>query len=170
MITQRAADIRPFIVMDVLEAAQAMERNGEDVIHLEVGEPDFDTPECIKVAGIRALHEGKTHYTHSLGLLELREAICDHYRQRYGVTVSPEQVIVTSGTSPAMMILFSTILERDDEVIISDPHYACYPNFIRFFGGKPICVPVFEDEGFQYTPAAIREGMNRLESYLKEIR
>ncbi|MCG2739865.1 MAG: aminotransferase class I/II-fold pyridoxal phosphate-dependent enzyme [Syntrophaceae bacterium] len=57
----------------------------------------------------------------------------------------------------AMMILFSTILEQDDEVIISDPHYACYPNFIRFFGGKPICVPVFEDEGFQYTPAAIRE-------------
>jgi len=157
MITQRAADIRPFIVMDVLEAAQAMERNGEDVIHLEVGEPDFDTPECIKAAGFRALHEGKTHYTHSLGLLELREAICDHYRQRYSVTVSPEQVIVTSGTSPAMMILFSTILERDDEVIISDPHYACYPNFIRFFGGKPICVPVHEDEGFQYTPAAIRK-------------
>ena len=93
LITQRAADIRPFIVMDVLEAAQAMERNGEDVIHLEVGEPDFDTPECIKMAGFRALHEGKTHYTHSLGLLELREAICDHYRQRYGVTVSPEQVI-----------------------------------------------------------------------------
>ncbi|MCG6537478.1 MAG: aminotransferase class I/II-fold pyridoxal phosphate-dependent enzyme, partial [Syntrophales bacterium LBB04] len=157
MITRRAADIRPFIVMDVLEAAQAMERDGEEVIHLEVGEPDFDTPECIKAAGFRALREGKTHYTHSLGLLELREAICDHYRQRYGVTISPEQVIVTSGTSPAMMILFSTILERDDEVIISDPHYACYPNFIRFFGGKPICVPVHEDVGFQYTPAAIRE-------------
>ncbi|MEI7672577.1 MAG: pyridoxal phosphate-dependent aminotransferase, partial [Deltaproteobacteria bacterium] len=64
MITQRAMEIRPFIVMDVLEAAQAMERNGEDVIHLEVGEPDFDTPECIKEAGLRALHEGKTHYTH----------------------------------------------------------------------------------------------------------
>ena len=156
MITRRASDIRPFLVMEVLEAAQGMERNGQNVVHLEVGEPDFDTPECIKAAGFRALREGKTHYTHSLGLPELREAICDHYRQRYGVVVCPEQIIVTSGTSPAMMILFSTILERDDEVIVSDPHYACYPNFIRFFGGSPVCVPVFEDEGFQYTPAAIR--------------
>jgi (5-formylfuran-3-yl)methyl phosphate transaminase len=161
LINQRAAEIPPFIVMDVLEAAQAMERNGENVIHLEVGEPDFDTPECIKAAGVRALLEGKTHYTHSLGLLELREAICDHYRQRYGATVSPEQVIVTSGTSPAMMILFSTILEPEDEIIISDPHYACYPNFIRFFGGKPVCVLVHEEEGFQYTPSAIREKINR---------
>ena len=157
MIYPKSGRHPPFIVMDVLEAAQAMERCGEDVIHLEVGEPDFDTPECIKAAAFRALNEGRTHYTHSLGLLELREAICDHYRMRYGAAVSPDQVIVTSGTSPAMMILFSTILEQDDEVIISDPHYACYPNFIRFFGGKPVCIPVHEDEGFQYTPPAIRE-------------
>jgi aspartate/methionine/tyrosine aminotransferase len=160
MIAQRAKDIRSFIVMDVLEAAKAMERDGINVIHLEVGEPDFDTPECIKAAGLRALQEGKTHYTHSLGLLELREAICEHYRRRYGVTVSPEQIIVTSGTSPAMMILFATILDPDDEVIIPDPHYACYPNFIRFFGGKPVCVPVYEEEGFQYAPEAIREMIN----------
>ena len=125
---------------------------GEDVIHLEVGEPDFDTPECIKEACIRALHEGKTHYTHSLGLLELREAICEHYLKRYGVVVSPDQVLVTSGTSPAMMILFATLLEKGSEVIISDPHYACYPNFIRFFEGSPVCVPVHECDGFQYTP------------------
>jgi aspartate/methionine/tyrosine aminotransferase len=157
MITQRAAEIDPFIVMEVLEAAQAMERDGVDVIHLEVGEPDFDTPDCIKEAGFRAIREGKTHYTHSLGLRELREAICDHHAQRYGVTVSPDQVIVTSGTSPAMAILFSALLEQGDEVIISDPHYACYPNFIRFFGGTPVCIPVYEEEGFQYTPAAIAE-------------
>ena len=88
-VSQRAREITPFIVMDVLEAAQAMERAGEQIIHLEVGEPDFDTPECIKEAGIRAIREGKTHYTHSLGLLELREAICAHYRQRYRVELSP---------------------------------------------------------------------------------
>ncbi|MDA8124504.1 MAG: pyridoxal phosphate-dependent aminotransferase [Deltaproteobacteria bacterium] len=156
MLTRRAAEIPPFIVMDVLEAAQEMERNGEQVIHLEVGEPDFDTPECIKEACCRALKEGKTHYTHSLGLLELREAICDHYLTRYGVTVSPDQVLVTSGTSPAMLILFAALLERGSEVIISDPHYACYPNFIRFFEGTPVCVPVREADGFQYTPDAIR--------------
>jgi aspartate/methionine/tyrosine aminotransferase len=157
MVTTRAAEIPPFIVMDVLEAAQEMERAGEDIVHLEVGEPDFDTPECIKEGCIRALREGKTHYTHSLGLLELRESICNHYHERYGVTVSPDQVLVTSGTSPAMMILFATLLEKGSEVIISEPHYACYPNFIRFFDGSPVCVPVQECDGFQYTPAAIRE-------------
>jgi aspartate/methionine/tyrosine aminotransferase len=143
--------------MDVLEAAQEMERNGEEVVHLEVGEPDFDTPDCIKEGCIRALRDGKTHYTHSLGLLELREAICEHYRERYGVSVSPDQILVTSGTSPAMMSLFATLLEKGSEVIISDPHYACYPNFIRFFDGSPVCVPVEECDGFQYTPEAIRE-------------
>ena len=157
MITTRASEIPPFIVMDVLEAAQELERAGEDVIHLEVGEPDFDTPECIKEACRRALRDGKTHYTHSLGLLELREAICSHYHARYGVSVSPDQVLVTSGTSPAMMVLFASLLEKGSEVIISDPHYACYPNFIRFFEGSPVCVPVEECDGFQYTPAAIRE-------------
>ncbi len=156
-LTKRALEIPAFIVMDVLEAAQEMERSGEDIVHLEVGEPDFDTPECIKEGCIRALRAGKTHYTHSLGLLELREAICAHYQERYGVTVSPDQVLVTSGTSPAMMSLFATLLEKDSEVIISDPHYACYPNFIRFFEGTPVCVPVAECDGFQYTPAAIRE-------------
>ena len=157
MITKRATQITPFIVMDVLEKAEEMQRRGQDVIHLEVGEPDFDTPECIKEACWRAIRDGKTHYTHSLGLAELREAICEHYFNRYGVTVSPDQVIVTSGTSPAMLILFATILERGDEVIISDPHYACYPNFINFFEGAPVCVNVYEDDGFQYTPDAIKE-------------
>jgi aspartate/methionine/tyrosine aminotransferase len=160
-LTKRAREIPPFIVMDVLEAAQALERRGESVIHLEVGEPDFDTPECIKEACIRALRDGKTHYTHSLGLLELREAVCEHYLARYRVTVSPEQVLITSGTSPAMLILFATLLARGSEVIISDPHYACYPNFIRFFEGLPICVPVDECDGFQYTPEAIRQRVTR---------
>jgi aspartate/methionine/tyrosine aminotransferase len=157
VITKRAMEIPPFIVMDVLEAAQDMERNGEHVIHLEVGEPDFDTPTCIKEASMNAMRHGKTHYTHSLGLIELREAICEHYGKRYGVAVSPDRVIVTSGTSPAMLLLFAALLNRGDEVIISDPHYACYPNFIRFFEGCPVCIPVHECEGFQYSPDAIRE-------------
>jgi (5-formylfuran-3-yl)methyl phosphate transaminase len=157
MITKRASEINPFIVMDVLEKAQEMQRKGENIIHLEVGEPDFDTPECIREACYRAIRNGETHYTHSLGLLELREAICEHYFDSYNVSVSPDQVIVTSGTSPAMLILFAAILERGDEVIISDPHYACYPNFIRFFEGVPVSVNVYEEEGFQYTTEAIKE-------------
>ena len=156
-VSQRAREITPFIVMDVLEAAQALERAGADVVHLEVGEPDFDTPECIKEAGIRALREGRTHYTHSQGLLELREAICGHYGRRYGVELSPEQIVVTSGTSPAMFMIFSALLEPGEEVIISNPHYACYPNFIRFAQGRPVMVPVREEEGFQFLPEAVEQ-------------
>lgn len=155
MIAKRAEEIRPFIVMDVLERAQALEKSGEHIIHLEVGEPDFDTPACIRAAGERALAEGKTHYTHSQGLLELREAICNYYERRYRVRVSPEQVIVTSGTSPAMLLIVGALAEPEDEVIISDPHYACYPNFIQFVGGKAVRVPVEEADGFQYRPEEI---------------
>ena len=135
--------------MDVLEKACEMEENGEDVIHLEVGEPDFDTPACVKSAICQALEEGHTHYTHSLGMLALREAVCEHYADTYGVAVVPDRVVITSGTSPAMFLTFSTLLEAGDEVIISDPHYACYPNFIRFVDGVPVRVPVREEDGFQ---------------------
>jgi len=156
MITKRAEEIRPFIVMDVLERAQELEKQGENIIHLEVGEPDFDTPTCIREAGERALREGKTHYTHSLGLLELREAICEQYEKKYGVNIAPDQIIVTSGTSPAMLLIFGSLLEAGDEVIISDPHYACYPNFIRFVEGLSIKIPVAEEDGFQFRPEEIR--------------
>ena len=149
-------DITPFLVMDVLERAHEMERNGIDVIHLEVGEPDFDTPECVKEAVRRALKEGETHYTHSLGKIELREAICKHYHQQYGVSISPDQIVVTSGTSPAMLLIFAALVDKGDEVIISDPRYSCYPNFILFVDGVPVTVPVYEADGFQYRPEAIQ--------------
>jgi aspartate/methionine/tyrosine aminotransferase len=157
MISKRTREITPFIVMDVLEKAHSMERSGIHVVHMEVGEPDFDTPECIKKAAIRALEAGHTHYTHSLGLVELREAICRHYYRRYGAIVEPDQVVVTSGTSPAMFMLFAALLEPGDRVIISDPHYACYPNFIRFAGGEPVTIPVYENDAFQFRPEVIKE-------------
>jgi aspartate/methionine/tyrosine aminotransferase len=149
-----------FIVMDVLERANEMERAGNHIIHLEVGEPDFDTPACVKEAACRALEDGYTHYTHSLGIYELREAICEYYFETYNVSVEPDQVIVTSGSSPAIFLVFSALLEKDDEVIISDPHYACYPNFIKFVEGRPVAVPVYEEDGFQYRPELIKAQMN----------
>jgi aspartate/methionine/tyrosine aminotransferase len=157
MTTTRIKTITPFIVMDVLEKAKDMERQGINVIHFEVGEPDFDTPDCIKEAAIKALKDGHTHYTHSMGLIELREAICQHYFKTYNVSINPEQVIINSGTSPATFLLFSALLEREDEVIISDPHYACYPNFIKFLQGRPVTVPVYEEDGFQYRPESIEK-------------
>ncbi|MDP4858443.1 MAG: pyridoxal phosphate-dependent aminotransferase [Desulfobacterales bacterium] len=143
--------------MDVLEKAHELECEGVNVVHLEVGEPDFDTPPCVKAAACKALGDGHTHYTHSLGLLELRETICHYYREHYGVAISADQIIVTSGTSPAMLLLFAALLDPGDQVIISDPHYACYPNFIRFVEGEPVCIPVFEEDGFQFRPDAIRQ-------------
>jgi aspartate/methionine/tyrosine aminotransferase len=157
MISKRTADMTSFIVMDVLERAHEMERDGVHIIHLEVGEPDFDTPSCVKEAACRALEDGHTHYTHSLGLYELREAICEYYLAHYGAAVDPDQVIVTSGSSPAIFLAFSALLDSDDQVIISDPHYACYPNFIKFVQGEPVTVPVYEEDGFQYRPESIKE-------------
>ncbi|MBU2489606.1 MAG: pyridoxal phosphate-dependent aminotransferase [Proteobacteria bacterium] len=159
--SKRVREVKPFIVMDVLERAQEMERSGVHVIHLEVGEPDFDTPEVITRAGIAALTNGDTHYTHSLGKHDLRQAICDHYAKTYGVSFSPGQVVVTSGTSPAIFMTFAALLEPGDEVIISDPHYACYPNFIRFAGGVPVKVRVSEDDAFQLRPEAIAEKITK---------
>ena len=155
MVTCRAKDIPPFIVMDILERAQEIERTGVDVVHLEIGEPDFDTPECVKEAAHQAIRDGHTHYTHSLGLLELREAIAEYYHEQYGATVSPANIMVTAGTSPAMLMIFSALLEAGDEVILSNPHYACYPNFINFFQACPVFVNVEEDDGFQFRPENI---------------
>jgi aspartate/methionine/tyrosine aminotransferase len=160
MISKRTQEMTSFIVMDVLEKAHAMERAGMEVIHLEVGEPDFDTPTCIKKAACRALEEGRTHYTHSMGVLELREAICEHYFKIYGVNVESDQIVVSSGTSPAMFVMFSALLEKGDQVIISDPHYACYPNFIKFVSGEPVAVPVYEEDGFQYRPEMIEKAIS----------
>ena len=156
-ITKRAREIPPFIVMDVLERAHELERQGRDIINLEIGEPDFPTPECICEAAREAIAKGETHYTHSLGIIELREAICEHYQRKYGVKVDPEQVLITSGTSPALLMIFSTLLEAEDEIIMSDPHYPCYPNFANFLGAKPVFVKVYEEEGFQLRPKEIRE-------------
>lgn len=155
MISHKAREVSPFIVMEVLEKAEQMQQAGIDVIHLEVGEPDFDIPQCVKAASINALNQGHTHYTHSLGDPELREAICDDYLKKYGVTISPSQILITSGSSPAILLVLSALLNEDDEVIYSDPGYACYSNFIRYTGGTPVAVQVGENNGFQYEPSAI---------------
>ncbi|MGA1864016.1 MAG: pyridoxal phosphate-dependent aminotransferase [bacterium] len=156
MISDRSKLITPFLVMEILERASELEKEGRHIIHLEVGEPDFETPSCIKEAAIEALKEGKTKYSHSLGILELREAICDSYLKKYGVAIHPDQIIITSGTSPAMFLIFAVLLNQGDEIILSDPHYACYPSFIHFMGGKTVKVKVYEEDAFQYKPEDIQ--------------
>ncbi len=151
-VSRRAQEIPSFIAMDVLETAQVMERGGQHVVHLEVGEPDFDTPAAVRRAAAQALERGETHYTHSLGLHELRATIATHYRARYGADVDPERVIVTSGSSPGLFLAFASLLDPGDRVVLTNPHYASYPPFIEFSGGVPTYVPVREEEDFQFVP------------------
>jgi len=156
-VTKRAKEIPPFIVMDVLERAHELEREGRDIIHLQIGEPDFPTPECICDAACEAIGRGETHYTHSLGIIELREAICKYYYGKYSVTIDPDRILVTSGTSPALFMIFSALLEAGDEIIMSDPHYPCYPNFAEFLGAKPVFIKVEEEDAFQLRASEINK-------------
>ncbi|MFH2093051.1 MAG: pyridoxal phosphate-dependent aminotransferase [Pseudomonadota bacterium] len=153
----RCEAITPFIVMEIMEKIHKMEAAGIDVIHMEIGEPDFNVPECVSQSSIEAFSNNKTHYTHSLGDIRLREAISQYHADTYGTRIDPGHIVVTSGTSPAMLLLFSALINPGDEVIVSDPHYACYENFINYVQGVPVLVPVFEEEGFIYTPEAIQK-------------
>jgi len=155
MPSRKSIDVPPFIVMEVLERAQELERQGRDIVHLEVGEPDFDTPERVCEKACAAMRGGDTHYTHSMGKIELREAICAWHERQYGRKVTPDRIIVSSGTSPILLLIFMALCDPGDEVIISDPHYACYPNIISFAGGVPVRVAVREEEGYAFTPDAI---------------
>ena len=160
MISKRAESFTSFIVMDVMAKAEELERKGEHVIHLEVGEPDFPTPKVITRAATSALSNNKTRYTHALGLLELRQAICDFYFKEYGVNITSDQVLVSTGTSPALLFAMLAILDHGDEVIISNPRYPCYQNFILAAGGKIKEVKTYPEEGFQYRPQDIKKKLS----------
>jgi aspartate/methionine/tyrosine aminotransferase len=154
-ISKRALQVKPFLAMEIMERAKALESAGRDIIYLCLGEPDFDTPPVILAETRQALAEGATSYTHSQGLLELRQEICRHYQGHYGVSIDPAQIIVSSGTSPLMLLLFSMLLEEGDEILLTDPGYACYPGFVRFSGGVPVVIPTLAEEGFQPSAAMV---------------
>jgi len=160
MISDCCQEISPFIVMEILERAKQLEKEGESIIHLEIGEPDFDTPKRIVDSAKAALDQGETHYTHSLGMLPFREAIAQYYHKNYGVDVSPDQIIVTSGTSPALLLALSVLTNPGDNIICSNPSYACYKNFITYLRAEVNNVNVYEDTGFQYQPEKIKEKFN----------
>ena len=158
-LASRIDPLEPFLAMEVMERAFELEREGARVIHLEIGEPDFPAPPQAVEACARALAAGETHYADSRGLVELREAIATDYAQRHGVAVDPDRVIVTSGTSPAMLMVFSLLVESGDEVIVPQPHYPCYPNFVRYCGGEPVAVPTFAEEGYRIDPERVRDAL-----------
>jgi aspartate/methionine/tyrosine aminotransferase len=156
----RAEAVVPFLAMEVMERAFALERSGARVLHLEIGEPDFPPPPAALEACVRALRDGETRYTDSRGLLELREAIAEDAGRRFGVSLDPERVLVTSGTSPAMLLVFQLLVEPGSEVVIGTPHYPCYPNFVRACGGVPVFVPTDPARGYALDPDAVRERLS----------
>lgn len=156
-IAQRAQDISPFHVMDILAQARQLEAQGKDIIHMEVGEPDFETPQPIIEAGIQALKEGKTHYTPALGLPELREAIAAWYQTRYQVNISPERIVVTPGASGALLLVMGALLEPGRNVLLADPGYPCNRHFARFVEGDVKSIPVTSGSRYQLTAEHINQ-------------
>ncbi len=159
--TRKSAKITPFYVMELLERAQVLERSGEDVVHMEIGEPDFPTPQSIRSAAIDAIRAGQTFYTHSLGIPELREKIARFYAERRGVNVSPDRIVVTNGTSGAFFLIGAVLLDRKRSLVISDPGYPCYRNFGTLLDASVISLPVSEDTGFEITPEQVTSIRNR---------
>ncbi|HBP15371.1 MAG TPA: aminotransferase [Gammaproteobacteria bacterium] len=143
--------------MEVLKRAREIEREGRRVIHFEVGEPDFPTASVIVEAAKRALDDGHTGYTEALGIPELRNAIADDYRLRFGINIESRRIAVTSGASGALNLLFSVLLNPGDKVLMSDPGYPCNEAFVRVVGGEPIRMPVDESTGYQPTVEIVKE-------------
>ncbi|MGI8860820.1 MAG: pyridoxal phosphate-dependent aminotransferase [Rubrobacteraceae bacterium] len=144
----------------VLAKAKALEAQGRDVIHLEIGEPDFDTPEHIVEAGCRALREGHTHYTPTAGIPELREAIARDVSRSRDIAVDPGQVVVTPGGKPIMFFVILALVEAGDEVLLPNPAFPIYESMVRFAGGRPVFVPLRQENDFRFDPYEFRSGLN----------
>jgi aspartate/methionine/tyrosine aminotransferase len=151
IVSKRADLISPFYVMELLEQAKAMEATGIHVVHMEVGEPDFPSPSLVKDAALEALAGNRTFYTHSLGLRELRDRISSYYQDEQGISVSPERIVVTNGTSGAFLLLFGALLERGDVLALSDPGYPCYRNFGLLVDAEMLPIAVSEETRFEVT-------------------
>lgn len=152
---RRMADIQPFHVMALLARAREFEAQGRSIIHMEIGEPDFPTPQPVIDAGIRALQQGNIHYTPALGLPQLREAIAAFYLKRYGLRLSPARIIVTPGASGALLLALGTLINPGEKVLMSDPGYPCNRHLVRLLESFPIGIGTDAATGYQLTPELI---------------
>lgn len=151
----RLADIAPFHVVELLTRARQLEAEGRDIIHMEVGEPDFPTPAPIARAAVDAIASGKTLYTQALGLPELREAIARFYQQRYGVNLPARRIAITNGASGALNLAFACLANPGSEWLLADPGYPCNRHILRTYEGRPLAIPVGPDSNFQPTPSQV---------------
>lgn len=154
-IARRMTAIQPFHVMEILKRAHELAAAGRDVIHLEIGEPDFPCPAPIIEAGQRFLAGGHVHYTPALGLGALREALSRFYEKRFGAHVIPERIIITPGASGALMLALGVLTNPGDEWLLTDPGYPSNRHLVRSFEGRPVALPVDAGSRFQPTPAQV---------------
>ena len=154
-IAQRLAGVAPFHVMELLARARELEAQGRNIVHMEIGEPDFPTAKPICDAGIRVIETGNLFYTPALGLPALREAIARFYKDRYDVTVSPSRIIITSGASGALLLAIAVLIDGGDKVLMADPGYPCNRNFVRMMGGVADEIAVGADTAYQLTPELV---------------
>lgn len=160
-IAQRLAGVAPFHVMELLARAKGLEAEGREIVHMEIGEPDFLTPKPVCDAGIRVIKTGKLFYTPALGLPELRAAISRFYRTRYGVAVAPSRIIITSGASGALLLAIAVLIDAGDGVLMADPGYPCNRNFVRMMGGVADEIAVGADTSYQLTPELVAQRWNK---------
>ncbi|MBI4742421.1 MAG: pyridoxal phosphate-dependent aminotransferase [Betaproteobacteria bacterium] len=156
----RLNHIAPFHVMELLARAKQLEAEGRDIVHMEVGEPDFPTPETIVDAARKHIAGGRVRYTPALGLPELREAIAGFYRTRYGIGVPSSRIVVTAGASGALLLALACLTEAGNEWLLTDPGYPCNRHFIRTFGGVPAGIPVGPESNYQPTPDDLERHWN----------
>jgi aspartate/methionine/tyrosine aminotransferase len=153
----RLKDIQPFRVMDVLAKARALERQGKEIIHMEVGEPDFSTAGPVIEAGQQALRQGYTHYTPAAGLPQLRESIARYYQQEYGVDVAPDRIFITPGASGALLLAAALLVNPGDGVLLTDPGYPCNRHFLRLVEGDAQLIPVAAQDCFQLSACSLQQ-------------
>ena len=151
----RVHEIAPFHVMEVQTAARALEAAGRSVIHMEIGEPDFPTPQPVLAAAHAAIADGGVYYTSALGIPELRQAIAAYYHDRYGVSVAPERIIVTAGSSAALLLTLALLVNRDEQILLADPGYPCNRHFVRTLEGEAVGLPVGPESNYQLTAELI---------------
>ena len=159
-ISRRLRDVNSFHVMSLMAEAKKLDAQGHQVIHMEMGEPDFSTPQPIIDAGIASLRSGITHYTPTLGLPALREAIANFYSTEYGVAVDPQQIIITPGSATALQLVLTLMVTEGDSVVIPDPAYPSTHNLVRLLGGTVLQIAVDEDSYWQLTVEQLEKYWN----------
>ncbi len=155
--SDRVAEIDSFKVMDLLKRAKELDALGHDVVHMCAGEPDFATPEPVSEAGIAAIRAGHTQYTPAAGIPPLREAIAGFYKERYGLDIPAERVIVTAGASGALLMVFATLANPGQRFMMADPGYPCNPRFLRLLEARGQLIPVDASDNYQLTPELIEQ-------------